>query len=149
MTHEEKLRLARILNKKIFSNNAATQISVEKMLIGGDLNEKDLGLILNVYDSYVPEGKLYKKGERFRLGTKLYKVIQEYTTQAHYTPDQLHAHFLEIAPEGIIEDWKQPTGGHDAYAPGKIVKHKGKIWKNTHTQENTWEPGVYGWTIQP
>lgn len=40
--------------------------------------------------------------------------------------------------------WVQPTGGHDAYALGARVTHKGKVWTST-VGANVWEPGVYGW----
>lgn len=42
------------------------------------------------------------------------------------------------------EEWVQPTGAHDAYHYGDIRTHKGKTWRST-ADNNTWEPGVYGW----
>lgn len=42
------------------------------------------------------------------------------------------------------QDWKQPTGAHDAYKPGSIVIHNGKTWKSI-MPVNVWEPGVTGW----
>lgn len=49
---------------------------------------------------------------------------------------------------GEYPDWIQPTGAHDAYKKDAIVKHKGKLWKNTHGDGNTWEPGVFGWEVE-
>ena len=37
--------------------------------------------------------------------------------------------------------WVQPTGAHNAYAPGSVVSHNGKLWRNSHTGGNAWEPG--------
>ena len=41
--------------------------------------------------------------------------------------------------------WVQPTGAHDAYSKGDKVTHNGKRW-TSDVDNNTWEPGVYGWT---
>ena len=54
----------------------------------------------------------------------------------------------ETPDEPIIDnppdEWKQPTGAHDAYDIGAIVSHNGKIWVNT-SPANIYEPGVFGW----
>lgn len=47
-------------------------------------------------------------------------------------------------PGDEYEEWVQPTGAHDAYHYGDIRTHKGKTWRST-VDNNTWEPGVYGW----
>lgn len=47
-----------------------------------------------------------------------------------------------------IPAWVQPTGGHDAYALGALVMHKGQKWRNT-VANNVWEPGVHGWVLEP
>ena len=39
----------------------------------------------------------------------------------------------------------QPTGAHDAYGFGAKVSHNGKKW-TSDVENNTWEPGVFGWT---
>ena len=44
----------------------------------------------------------------------------------------------------LPDEWKQPTGAHDAYDVGAIVSHNGKIWINT-SPANIYEPGVFGW----
>lgn len=54
----------------------------------------------------------------------------------------------ENGDESIIDnppdEWKQPTGAHDAYDVDAIVSHNGKIWINT-SPANIYEPGVFGW----
>lgn len=45
-----------------------------------------------------------------------------------------------------IEAWVQPAGEHDAYMAGDKVLHNGQTWEST-IDNNTWEPGVYGWTV--
>lgn len=43
--------------------------------------------------------------------------------------------------------WVQPTGAHDAYRLGAEVTFGGKTWKNTGSDENVWQPGVFGWVV--
>ena len=38
-----------------------------------------------------------------------------------------------------------PLGAQDAYAKGAHVGHNDKHWESD-VDNNTWEPGVYGWT---
>ena len=86
----------------------------------------------------------YIKDERIRYGTKLYKVLQNHTSQSDWTPDKAVSLYVEIAEPGTIPEWKQPTGAHDAYMTGDKVRHNSKIWVST-MDYNTYEPGVYGW----
>lgn len=90
-------------------------------------------------------GKAYIVGERVRYEEKLYKCVQAHTSQADWTPPLTPALWTEVSPEGVIPDWKQPTGAQDAYNAGDKVKHNSKIWVST-VNSNVWEPGVYGWT---
>lgn len=53
----------------------------------------------------------------------------------------------EPTPEPIPA-WVQPTGAHDSYPAGAVVSHNGQIWDNTHGDNNSWEPGVFGWTAR-
>ena len=51
---------------------------------------------------------------------------------------------LEEFPE-----WAQPLGANDAYHLGDKVTHDGKRWVCSQADgagNNTWVPGVYGWT---
>lgn len=85
--------------------------------------------------------KLYYAGN-----DKLYEVLQPHTTQADWTPDLVPALFREIAPPGVIPQWVQPTGAHDAYNIGDQVIHNTFTWGST-VNANVWEPGVYGWSL--
>ncbi len=52
--------------------------------------------------------------------------------------------FTEIPAPGDIDDWVQPTGAHDAYPLGHVVKHNNAKWQSNHPA-NVWEPPTY-WT---
>lgn len=42
------------------------------------------------------------------------------------------------------QEWRQPTGAHDAYPQDWEVTHDGRTWIST-TPANVWTPGVSGW----
>jgi hypothetical protein len=84
---------------------------------------------------------------RIRYGGKLYRVVQAHTSQADWTPDITPALYTEVAEPGTIPVWRQPTGAQDAYRTGDRVRYpdeEGDVWVST-TDDNVWEPGVYGW----
>ena len=99
--------------------------------------------------------KALKKGEELKADTvirhdgELYRVAKDHTLQAQWEPgdgtESLYTH-ITIGGSGY-EQWKQPTGAHDAYSYGDIVEFSGELWQSTVPGENTntWQPGVYGW----
>ena len=91
----------------------------------------------------------YAVDERVRYGDKLYRCVQAHTSQADWTPDQTPALWTEVAAPGEIPVWRQPTGAQDAYQKGDKVHYptaEDEIWIST-TDNNVWQPGVYGWEI--
>lgn len=90
-------------------------------------------------------GEDYSVNYRLQWKDKLYKVVQPHTSQEGWEPDKTPALFTEVAKPGEIPEWKQPTGAQDAYMAGDKVRHNGKIWISD-VDNNTWEPGVYGWS---
>ena len=91
----------------------------------------------------------YTVDERIRYGEKLYRCVQAHTSQAEWTPDATPALWTEVALPGEIPVWKQPTGAQDAYQTGDKVHYptaEDEIWIST-TDNNVWQPGVYGWEI--
>lgn len=51
-----------------------------------------------------------------------------------------------LADDGVVpgEDWRQPTGAHDAYPLDWQVVYNGKTWVSL-TSANVWAPGVSSW----
>ena len=88
-------------------------------------------------------GKEYKKDERVRYNEVLYKVLQDHTSQADWTPDVAVSLFVKVSIEEYPE-WVQPTGSHDAYMKGDKVSHIEKHWES-EIDANVYEPSVYGW----
>ena len=89
----------------------------------------------------------YTADTRIRYNGKLYRVVQDHTSQSDWTPDLTPALYTEVAEPGTIPVWRQPTGAQDAYCTGARVRYPdedGDVWVST-TDNNVWEPGVYGW----
>ena len=89
-------------------------------------------------------GKTYATGDRVQHEGTLYKCVQGHTSQADWTPPATPALWTAVSIDEYPA-WVQPTGAHDAYSKGDKVTHSGKHWASD-VDNNTWEPGVYGWT---
>ena len=98
-----------------------------------------------LFPRWEPDSHPYKTGDRVDYNSKLYKCIQDHTSQADWTPEAAVSLWVEIAdPSTEWPEWKQPTGAHDAYAKGDKVSHNDAHWISD-IDANVYEPGVYGW----
>ena len=88
-------------------------------------------------------GRAYVAGELCAYDSVLYEVVQAHTSQRDWTPPQVPALFVERAPQGVIPEWVQPTGAHDAYQKGDRVTHNGQVWESL-IDANVREPGAPG-----
>lgn len=99
---------------------------------------------IELFDEWAVDTK-YTVDKRVRYNGILYKVLQEHTSQADWTPDKAVSLFVRVDDPSVeFPEWRQPTGAHDAYAEGAKVSHNEKHWIST-IPANTYEPGVYGW----
>lgn len=103
----------------------------------------DAPYLFNAWES----GTEYSVGDRIRYGTTLYKCVQAHTSQDNWTPDQTPALWARAYDPGEEwPEWVQPTGAQDAYMIGDKVSHNAQHWVSV-TDNNVWEPGVYGWEV--
>lgn len=99
-----------------------------------------------MFPEWNPDGYDYYAGERVKYNGLLYRCIQSHKSQSDWAPDVAVALWVEMSdPAEEWPEWKQPTGGHDAYAKGDKVSHNDKHWISD-IDANVWEPGVSGWT---
>lgn len=94
-------------------------------------------------------GRYYEADYRIRYNGVLYKVLQEHTSQADWTPDvavSLYVKCHKQDPHEEYPEWVQPTGGHDAYNKGDKVTFEGKHYESL-IDANVWSPKDYpqGW----
>lgn len=98
----------------------------------------------NLYPTWKVEVN-YTVGDRVLYENVLYKVLQAHTSQETWTPDVSASLFAKvlIPDEDVIYPWEQPDSTN-TYKIGDRVTHNGKTWVST-VDNNSWEPGVYGW----
>lgn len=145
MTHEERMALAIRFNKERAANRASGQIATRKMIKADELSPEEMGQLVDIYPEWKP-GVTVAVGELLGHNDALYEVIQAHTTQADWAPDIVPALFKSFAPVGVIPEWKQPTGAHDAYQTGDKVTFQGGTYESL-INANTWSPATYpaGW----
>ena len=138
-----RLEKAREFRKRIDANLNATR----KLIRVDELSEEELLGMIDLYENY-EVGKFYKIDDIFKHENKLYKVIQEHTSQEDWIPSELPALYLNMMPENVIPEWVQPTGAHDAYNVGDRVIFEGKVYESL-IDSNTWSPTAYpaGWKL--
>lgn len=95
-------------------------------------------------------GIAYEANQRIRYGDKLYRVVQNHTSQADWVPDVTPALYTEVAKPGEIPVWRQPTGAQDAYMKGDRVHYPDAdsfIYESI-IDNNVWSPDEYpaGWS---
>ena len=91
------------------------------------------------------EGVQYVTGDRRQYQGKLYKCLQNHTSQADWTPDVAVSLWAEVPdPAQEWPEWKAPTGAHDAYEKGAKVSHLDRHWVS-NIDANVYEPGAFGW----
>ena len=136
-----RLEKAREFRKRIDANLQATR----KLIRVDELSEEELLDMIDLYEGY-KEAEPYDEGDIFKHKGKLYKVIQEHTSQEDWIPSELPALYLNLMPDNVIPEWVQPTGSHDAYSVGDMVIFVGKVYESL-IDNNTWSPTDYpqGW----
>ena len=120
-------------------------VAVRKILKQSDMTDEELLELIDVYDEF-ELGLEVIIGDYYKYQDNLYEVIQAHTTQ--WTPDTVPALFNKVIPKGVIPEWVQPTGGHDAYKIGDTVTFNGKTYESV-INSNTWSPTDYpaGWKV--
>lgn len=113
-----------------------------------DLDEETMLELIEIFPTWGPNGILYEVGSRVKLAGKLYKVIQEHTSQADWAPDVAQSLFVEIVPPQVIPEFVQPAGAHDAYPAGVKVVFEGQVYESL-IDGNSWSPLTYpqGWRL--
>lgn len=90
-------------------------------------------------------GKHYKMNDRVSYMGVVYKCTLEHDSQEGWVPSAPTALWAKLLTndDGSISAWEQP-GSTNCYKKGDKVSHKGKVWISI-VDNNSWEPGVYGW----
>ena len=90
-------------------------------------------------------GQAYTAGGRVKYNDVLYKVLQDHTSQADWTPEAAPSLFAKvlIPDQEVIPEWTQPDSTNP-YMTGDKVTYNGKTYVST-IDNNVWAPDAYGW----
>lgn len=136
-------------------NTVAMQFNValQKFVQSMNLPDDEAMEIADLYPAWVASRK-YSVGTTLKYGinadgeTQLWSVVQEHVSQADWTPDKVASLYKKVGfNDSGVPIWTQPLGGHDAYKKGDVVSYNDKNYIST-VDNNVWQPGVYGWTVQ-
>lgn len=132
--------LSRLERVKAFRDKVnANIIATRKLVRVDELEPSELEDMIDLYEGYQINYD-YVVGDVFKYEGKLYKVIQEHTSQEDWLPNELPALYLNLMPDNVIPEWKQPTGGHDAYMLGdRMLFTDGIVYESTR-DDNVWSP---------
>lgn len=121
---------------------------------GATLDDEQALICVRLYRPW-EVGREYAAGDFLTYGVnsvgdpQLYKVAQNHTSQADWTPDETPALYTPIGlDDSGYPIWSQPTGSHDAYNTGDIVNYNGTLYEST-IDGNVWSPESYpaGWKL--
>ena len=109
--------------------------------------------VADLYPEYEVD-HAYKQNDRFQYNGSLYKVNQDHTSAAQWVPGESGTESLYtnlMLDESGYQIWKQPTGAHDAYNTGDIVRYPnkdGQLYKSL-IDGNVYSPDAYpqGWEV--
>lgn len=91
-------------------------------------------------------GMVYPADYRARYDGVLYRCIMTHESQETWTPAVSPSLWARVLVEdGKILPWEQPDSTNP-YMIGDKVTHNGQTWISD-VDYNTWEPGVYGWSV--
>ena len=137
----DKKFLAKQLNRFMQMSVQAANLDDEKAMEVADLYPAWKSMKSYAVDEIIKYG-VNGDGE-----TQLYKVIQAHKSQDDWTPDATPSLYKAIGfTDNGVAIWTQPLGASDAYMKGDIVSYEGSLW-TSDVDNNVWQPGVYGWTL--
>lgn len=96
-------------------------------------------------------GKAYEAGTRVQHGGSLYECVNAHTSAAEWSPPAAASLWSPVSVDPVtgLDEWRQPTGAHDAYNKGDRVVYKGSIYESL-IDGNVWSPETYpaGWALK-
>ena len=110
----------------------------------------DYGAITDKNSSSYNSNQVFNAGELILNNGIIYKTLLTHWVYQE-TSDNFNTFYQKVITvadllAGIIPDWIQPTGAHDAYMKGAKVTYNGKVYVS-NCDNNVWAPGVYGWDL--
>ena len=161
-TEEEKLQMAASQTRANLQTMAVN--SMMRMLAGNDITDDKYeyqtqlmcisGAVAlkmpDVFPEWSDASVFYRKDMKLTYNGELYKVLQDHTSQASWTPDtapSLFAQVLVTGDEDTPPEWQQPDSTN-AYMTGDRVTFEGHVYESL-IDNNVWSPSAYpqGWKL--
>lgn len=121
-------------------------IAFVKMAEKGDIDEVTASENIDFFLEW-KTGVNYKANTMLQFNGLLYRVLQDHTSQADWTPDKTLALYKVIGiNENGIPEWSRPISSVDAYMTGDECMFNG-VHKRSTIDHNVWSPDEYpeGW----
>jgi len=119
------------------------QVTTSDMIREDQLTEDEIKELVGLFPDWEedPIGFSYTPGMLRLYNDDLYEVRanQGHNKQSDWTPDVATSLWKIRSAPGVIPEWEQPEGSHDAYNTGDQVTHNGKTWES-NIDGNVWEP---------
>ena len=129
--------------------NVPLSIAFVKMAEQGEIDEVTASEHANMFLAW-QENMQCKAGMFLQHEGRLYRVLQDHTSQADWLPDLTAALYKAIGfNEEGIPYWSQPISQQDSYMKDAEVVNPddGSVWVSD-LDYNVWKPGVYGWHLK-
>lgn len=147
---EERLASAEIDIEGLKENSGgvpetyASVFAMAKMSAEEITDDEQALKVADLYDLWSGDGVAYKTGKYLLYKDILYKVLQNHTSQADWTPETASSLYAKVLtdPAGKVLPWEQPNS-NNPYKKGDRVTHKGYTWESL-VDSNVWEPGAVG-----
>lgn len=142
---EEELALS---EAGISTVTEAEQLRLELNEIIGEMTDEEAVERPILFPNW-KSGKEYTVNQRIRYGGRIFKVLQNHTSQDDWTPSRAPSLFAEIltSEDGEPQEWQQPSSTNP-YLTGDKVIYNGKVYESL-IDNNTWAPDAYpaGWKL--
>lgn len=160
-TEDEKLQMAAASAKANLQTMAINAMMMT--LAGNDISDArqkyetnlmsisdDVALKMpDVFTTWSGDSVEYKKDTKLTYNDVLYKVLQDHTSQASWTPDAAPSLFAKVltSTDGEPTQWIQPDSTNP-YMTGDKVIYNGHCYQST-IDNNVWAPDAYpdGWNM--
>ena len=133
---------------------AAEQMRRALQMFAVSLTDEKALEVAALFDGW-ETGRKYVAGDFLTYGVngvgdpQLYRVIQNHTSQADWTPEAAVSLYAAIGlDEAGYPLWSQPAGAHDAYQSGDVVNYHGVLYRS-EMDGNIYSPEAYAevWTV--
>ena len=133
---------------------AAEQMRRALQMFAASLTEEKAMEVAAVFDRW-ESGRHYTLGDYLTYDVngvgdpQLYKVAQDHTSQADWTPDVAVSLYIAIGLDAQgYPVWAQPAGSHDGYNTGDIVNYHGALYRSC-VDANVYSPEAFpeNWEI--